>query len=145
MQNKKGLFIMNDLIVKNVDLFGDDIMVTQDKDGAIWAGVRWLCEGLGLSRDQIKNERKKIKEDLVLSQGAKFSPLGRDNANSDVLCLQLDYVPLWLAKISITPNMKANHPELVEKLIKYQLEAKDILAATFLPKDKTSDCRLITF
>jgi len=108
-------------MVKEVDLFGDNVMAAQDKDGVIWAGVRWLCEGLGLSRDQIKNERKKIKEDLVLSQGAKFSPLGTGNANKDVLCLQLDYVPLWLAKISITPNMKANHPELVEKLINRNL------------------------
>lgn len=50
------------------------------------------------------------------------------------MCLQLDYVPLWLAKISITPNMKENSPELVEKLIKYQLKAKDALAAAFLPQ-----------
>ena len=124
---------MKDLIVKNVDVFGNVIIAAQDKDGVIWAGVRWFCDGLGLSKDQTKNERKKIQEDVVLSQGVKFYPLGTGNANKDVLCLKLDFVPLWLAKISITPNMKENNPELVDKLVKYQLEAKDVLIAAFIP------------
>lgn len=123
---------MSDLVVKNVDLFGDLVVAAQDKDGAIWAGISWICNGIGLNKDQTGYERKKIQGDLVLSQGVKFYPLGTDNANSDVLCLQLDYVPLWLAKISITPNMKENSPELVEKLVKYQLQAKDVLARAFL-------------
>jgi hypothetical protein len=46
----------------------------------------------------------------------------------------IDFLPLWLAKISITPKMKKNNPELVEKLIQYQLKAKDVLAAAFLPQ-----------
>lgn len=126
----------NKLSVKTVDFMGDGLLAAQDKDGVIWAGVKWFCEGIGLSEGQIKAERKKIQEDLVLSRGTKFHPLGKDNANSDVLCLQLDYIPLWLAKISITPNMKENNPELVEKLIKYQLKAKDVLAQAFLPQTK---------
>lgn len=124
---------MNDLTVKNVDLFGDTVVAAQDKDGVIWAGISWICNGIGLNKDQTGYERKKIQGDLVLSQGVKFYPLGTDNANSDVLCLQLDYVPLWLAKISITPNMKENNPELVDKLVKYQLKAKDVLAQAFIP------------
>lgn len=127
----------NELAVKNVDLFGDSIAVAQDKEGKIWAGVKWFCDGLGLSEGQTKSERKKIQEDMVLSKGTKFHPLGTDNANSDVLCLQLDYIPLWLAKISITPNMKENNPDLVEKLINYQLKAKDVLAAAFLTQGRT--------
>ncbi len=124
----------NELIVKDVDFFGDTLKAAKDEEGIIWAGVPWLCKGMGLNKDQIGNERKKIQDDLVLSQGVKFHPLGTGNANKEVLCLQLDYVPLWLAKISITPNMKENNPELVEKLVKYQLKAKDVLAAAFLPK-----------
>lgn len=130
---------MNDLIVKNVDMFGDTIIAAQDENGVIWAGVSWLCKGIGLTKDQTGNERKKIQEDLVLSQGVKFHPLGTGNANKEVLCLQLDYIPLWLAKISITPTMKENNPELVDKLVKYQLQAKDILAKAFLPQYDSSD------
>ena len=43
---------MNDLVVKKVDLCGDAIMAAQDKDGQVWAGVKWLCDGLGLTEDQ---------------------------------------------------------------------------------------------
>ena len=32
---------MNDLVVKKVDLCGDVIMAAQDKDGQVWAGVKW--------------------------------------------------------------------------------------------------------
>lgn len=40
---------MNELTVKQVDLFGDTIVAAQDKDGNIWAGIKWFCKGLGLS------------------------------------------------------------------------------------------------
>lgn len=125
---------MSNLIVKEVDLFGDTVIAAQDKDGVIWAGVRWICNGLGLSEGQVKSERKKIQEDIVLSQGGRNFILPTNGGNQDVLCLQLDFIPLWLAKISITPKMKENNPELVSKLVKYQLKAKDVLAAAFLPE-----------
>ena len=54
--------------------------------------------------------------------------------NQSTLCLKLDFVPLWLAKINITPAMQAETPELAERLEAYQLKAKDVLAAAFLPK-----------
>ena len=50
----------------------------------------------------------------------------------------LDYLPIWLTKISITPTMKKENPELVDKLVKYQLTAKDVLAAAFLGKKEMS-------
>ena len=56
--------------------------------------------------------------------------------NQNTLCIDLDFVPLWLAKINITPNMQKNHPEVTNKLIKYQLKAKDVLAQAFLGKQK---------
>ncbi len=124
----------NGLIVKDIDFYGDTLKAAKDSKGMVWVGILWLCKGMGLTKDQIRNERKRIQDDLVLSEGVKFHPLGTGNTNKNVLCLQLDYVPLWLAKISITPNMKENNPELVKKLVKYQLKAKDVLAAAFIPK-----------
>lgn len=35
--------------------------------------------------------------------------------------------------------MKENNPELVSKLVKYQLQAKDILAKAFLPQEYTQE------
>ena len=127
--------IMNRLAVKDVEFNGATLRAAQDAENIIWVGVAWVCQGLGLSNDRMKYERKKIQKDLVLVQGVKFYPLGTDDANSDVLCLKLDFLPLWLAKISITPTMKRENPQLVENLIDYQLKAKNVLAAAFLNKN----------
>ena len=126
---------MNGLAVKDVQFNGATLRAAQDAENIIWVGVRWVCQGLGLSNDRMKYERKKIQKDLVLVQGVKFYPLGTDDANSDVLCLKLDFLPLWLAKISITPKMEKENPQLVENLIEYQIKAKDVLAAAFLNKN----------
>ena len=136
---------MNDLTVKQVDLFGDAIVAAQDKEGNIWAGVKWFCEGLGLSEDQMKNEKKKIQKDLVLAKGVSNLTLPTKGGNQEVLCLNLDFIPLWLAKISITPSMKETNPELVNKLVKYQLKAKDVLAEAFIQKPKSSAEMLLMY
>ena len=125
---------MNGLAVKDIEFNGATLRAAQDAAGKIWVGIRWMCQGIGFNDGKVKTERKKIQDDLVLSQGKKFLPLGNDNANSEVLCLDLDYIPLWLAKIAITPTMQKENPDLVQKLITYQLKAKDVLAEAFLPK-----------
>lgn len=53
------------------------------------------------------------------------------SGNQDVFCLKIDYIPLWLAKIKITPTMETETPELADKLEAYQLKAKDALANAF--------------
>lgn len=53
---------MNDMIVKSVDLMGDTVMAAQDKEGSIWAGIRWFCQGLGFSKGQIDRQIKKHTE-----------------------------------------------------------------------------------
>ena len=125
---------MNELEVKRVPFMGADLMAAKDESGTIWAGVRWMCEGIGLSKGQMQNERARIHADSVLSQGERNLVLPSKGGNQSTLCLKLDFVPLWLAKINITPAMQAETPELAERLEAYQLKAKDVLAAAFLPK-----------
>lgn len=125
---------MNGLAVKDIEFNGAILRAAQDAVGKIWVGVRWICQGMGFDENRIDNERKKMQKDIVVSKGVKFYSLGQDRAKSDVLCIDLDYLPLWLAKISITPTMQKENPDLVQKLITYQLKAKDVLAEAFLPK-----------
>lgn len=125
---------MNELEVKCVPFMGTDLMAARDEGGAIWAGVRWMCDGMGLSRNQRDFQIQKIKADSTLSKGAENFPLPTAGGKQNVLCLKLDFVPLWLAKINITPAMQAETPELAERLEAYQLKAKDVLAAAFLAK-----------
>lgn len=126
---------MSGLAIKDVRFNGATLRAAHDAENIIWVGVAWVCQGLGLSEGQMKNERKKIQTDEVLSQGTKFHPLGSGNSDSEVLCLKLDFLPLWLAKIHVTPKMRRDNPQLADKLNTYQLKAKDVLASAFLNKN----------
>lgn len=119
------------LEIKRVPFMGTELMAARDAAGQIWAGVRWMCDGIGLSRGQRNNETLKIQKETVLSKGARKLMLPTNGGNQEVLCLKLDFVPLWLAKISITPAMEQETPELAARLMEYQLKAKDVLAAAF--------------
>lgn len=123
---------MTGLAVKDVQFNGATLRAAQDAENIIWVGVRWVCEGLGLSKGQMQNERKKIQTDEVLSQGERNFVLPTEGGNQDVLCLQLDFLPLWLAKIHVTPKMRRENPALADKLVIYQLKARDVLANAFL-------------
>lgn len=126
---------MNELEVKRVPFMGTDLMAAKDESGTIWAGVRWMCDGMGMSEGQRKRQIANIQTDHLLSKGgANLILNGTGYGKREVLCLKLDFVPLWLAKINITPAMQAETPELAERLEAYQLKAKDVLAAAFLPK-----------
>lgn len=133
---------MNELEIKRVPFMGAELMAVRDLGGQIWAGVRWVCNGIGLSQGQTNREINKIREDEVLKEGYTKFGIPSNGGQQETLCLKLDFVPLWLAKISITPIMKAEHPELAETLKQYQLHAKDVLAAAFLPTIYSAESKL---
>lgn len=124
---------MNELEIKRVPFLGAELMAARDSDGQIWAGVRWMCDGIGLSEGQRKRQMNNIVTDPVLAKGGSNLILPTNGGPQNTMCLKLDFVPLWLAKISITPTMEQETPELAEKLMEYQLRAKDVLAAAFMP------------
>lgn len=128
---------MNDLIVKEVDFNGDVIKAVQDTQGIIWVGVSWVCNGIGMNRNMKNRQVKNIQSDIVIKRGCVKFDAGVFDPNNATLAIQLDYIPLWLAKVSITPMMQEELPELVNKLVMYQLQAKDVLAAAFLSKQKS--------
>lgn len=125
---------MNELAVKSVDVLGSQIMAAQDNSGVIWVGIRWMCQGMGMSDGQYKRQITNIQKDLLLKSSGANLNLNKGSGEREVFCLKLDYLPIWLAKISITPTMQKDHPELADKLLEYQLKAKDILAEAFMPK-----------
>lgn len=123
----------NNLIVKNVDLFGENVVAAKDNEGNIWVGVSYICKGLGLNKSQKDTQIQNVQVDETLKRGCLKFQAGVFDPNNETVALKLDFVPLWLAKINITPSMKEKNPLLVDKLVKYQLQAKDILAEAFLP------------
>lgn len=125
---------MNNLVVKSVDLFGDTVMAAKDKDGNIWAGVNYFCNALGMSKGQRDKQVQKVQKDEVLKRGCFRLEAGVFDPANEAITLRIDFIPLWLAKIVITDKTKQENPKLAEKLLQYQLKAKDILAAAFLPQ-----------
>lgn len=124
---------MENLIVKPVDVLGSSIMAAKDEKGNIYAGVNYFCNALGMTKGQRDKQVQKVQKDEVLKQGASKLEAGVFDKDNETVVLKIEYVPLWLTKISITEKTKKQHPELAEKLLNYQLKAKDILAAAFLP------------
>lgn len=121
--------------VKMVPFMGTELIALRESDGQIWAGVRYICQGMGLDKGHTNTQVEKIKEDFILSKGYGNFLLPTKGGNQETLCLKLDYIPLWLAKINITPKMREETPELAQRLEEYQLKAKDVLAAAFLPEN----------
>lgn len=134
---------MNDMIVKTVDVMGDSIMAAKDTEGIIWVGINYFCQGLNMNKKQRDWQVEKVQSDKTLKNGCRELPAGVFDIANSAYALRLDYIPLWLAKISITNKMEKDHPKLADKLLEYQLKAKDILAEGFLPQ-KSSDLPMTT-
>ena len=123
----------NNLIVKEVEFNGNSLLAVKNKDNdKIYVGVNWVCDGLGLDA---RRQKEKVQKHEVFSKGVSTLPLPSNGGEQDTLVIELDFLPLWLSNIN--PKLVGN--EVKEKLIQYQLKAKDILAKAFLPQYNTTD------
>ena len=124
---------MNGLAVRDVDFQGDTLRSVKDKfSNKVYVGVSYVCNGLGFSKSQKDSQVQKIQSDIVLKEGCRKFQAGVFDENNETLAIELDFLPLWLAKITITPTMRRDNHMLTEKLIQYQLKAKDVLAEAFI-------------
>lgn len=118
---------MSDL-VKHVDFYGDNLIAIKDeKSGKIYTGINAICSALGLDS---RVQRDKLKEHMTLSKGCTLWDIPSNGGIQETYVIELDFLPLWLASI----NPAKVKEEIREKLIKYQLKAKDVLAAAFIKK-----------
>lgn len=123
---------MYELVTKTVDFNGSQLMAAQDSDGVIYVGVNWVADGIGLDKAQRDYQVLKVQTNPVLSRGAKKFSAGVFDANNETVAIEIDFLPLWLTKITVTPKMQKTQPEVAERLIEYQLKAKDVLASAFI-------------
>lgn len=59
----------NHLEVKRVPFMGTELMAARDERGQIWAGVSFLCNGIGLSKNEKDRQVKNAQADEVLKEG----------------------------------------------------------------------------
>lgn len=120
------------IITEEIPFYNDVLIGGKDKEGNIWLSVNHTCRALGLNDGQMKTQRKKIQEDIVLSKGGRNFILPTKGGEQNLVMISEKYIPLWLAKISITPKIQKENPELTNKLITYQLECADVLHEHFM-------------
>lgn len=103
-----------------VPFHGDTLEATGDGE---WAVVKRLCENLGVD---VESQRKKLKGE-AWPVTAMITATAADGKNYDTFCIHRRSLAMWLA--TIKPSKV--RPEIREKLLAYQREAADVLAAHF--------------
>lgn len=121
---------MNELITKEVTINGSTFIGVY-KGGKVYTPLRKFCEFLGIA---FSSQLQRIKRDETLALGLTVFKINTVENNiekqREMLMLENSFLPLWLAGI------KANQcrEEIRDNLIKFKLEAKDILAEAFFGK-----------
>lgn len=128
---------------KEIPFYDDTLLGVKDEDGKVWLAVRKACLDIGLSNEQAKRQIRNIRNsELFKSKWGKFAPVqneGGRQVTREVICIQEKFVPMWLAQITLTPKMKKENPEAVSKLLRYQLEAADVLHTAFYKTDRQKE------
>ena len=122
--------------IRKVPFEGGELLGVKTEDGKVYLGVKKACLDIGLSDRQARLQVENIQHDIVLSKGVRNLGLLTKGGEQEVCCIAEQFVTLWLAKISLTPNMRKTNPQAVEKLLAYQLKAADALHEAFMATDE---------
>lgn len=107
-----------------VDFYGDPVLAYQDEDGKVWVAAKQIATNLGLDW---MGQYRKLKNHEVLREGIDIRPIPSPGGKQEMLLIDLDYLPYWLATIS--PSKVS--PSIREKLIRYQKEVVKVLRDYF--------------
>ena len=116
---------------KEVNFNGAKLLAIKDQ-GKMYVAINLICKNLSMTKGQIMTQLQKVQRDETLKNGIKKLSMKIHSQVREQIFIELDYLPLWLAKINPARFSK----ELKDKLLEYQLHAKDVLAAAFLDKPK---------
>lgn len=120
---------MKNLIIKEVE-FQSNKLTAISENGKIYVSVSSVCDNLGMSKNLKDAQVKKIQNEELLKGASKLTHLKTNGGIQETLVIELDYLPAWLFKI----NPARFDEKLKEKLMIYQLKAKDMLADAFFGK-----------
>lgn len=119
--------------IEKVRFLGDRLTSIKDtRTGKIYAVIREICYNLGFGNVRKNNQIRKINRDSILKDSVSKMILNAKNGIRTFYCIDIDYLPIWLVKIN-PKTIKDKHSK--DKLIKYQLKAKDVLSEVFLRKN----------
>jgi hypothetical protein len=111
-------------LVVPVEFHGDQVPSIRDESGVIYALITPICRNIGL---QPGWQRAKLKRSQLFQRHVKDMDI-HILAGSDAMALELDYVPAWLANISLEKVNRETQP----KLLLYQEECARVLREYWL-------------
>jgi hypothetical protein len=103
---------------------GDQLVAVVIEGDGVAVPVRLICQALGLD---IGSQSERLQEHEVLSQGLRIVRIRQGRQLRPVVALLHRYIPFWLA--TIAPSQVG--PNVRPKLVRYQTELVDILAALY--------------
>ncbi len=113
---------------KLVEFYGDElqgvVVMTTPSQKIVFVPLRPLCAFLGLDWS---SQRKRVSRDPVLAEVMKSVEIQTPGGVQVMQCLPLDYLNGWLFGVS-SSRVK---DELRERVIRYQRECYQVLAAAF--------------
>lgn len=124
--------MMNVAVTKEIKFYEDTLLGVQTESGEVYLAIRKTVMNIGLNENQADNEVKKVKKGLLFDNQWLDLSVKFDGQSRNTIVLAERYVPLWLAQIKLTPDMKESNPEAVEKLLTYQKECVEILHNAFM-------------
>lgn len=132
------------LQVTDFNFYGDILMALKDNaTGEIYTAINFVLRGIGFTERQTTHIRSKWLNDSVISHGVQnFVTHDELDRLQDTYCISVRKLPLALAKINITPQMRSNQPELSQKLELYQDKCADVLAAIFVDNQSINEINM---
>lgn len=122
--------------VKEIPFNGNTLLGVKDENGQVWLAVKKVCIDIGLSEGQAQRQVTNLQDDVVFNGAVENLNCKYATQVRKTTCIKEKFVTLWLAKISLTPAMQKKNPEAVQKLLKYQLEAADVLHKAFYESEE---------
>ena len=110
--------------VQEVQFDEDRLLAVILEGEGVAVPVREICQALGLDID---SQSARLREHEVLSQGLRVVRIRYGDRMRSIVALLHKYIPFWMA--TITPGLVGEHVR--PKLIRYQIELVDLLAAIY--------------
>ena len=116
--------------LESINFYDDKLNATRC-DGEAYVVARDILKNIGFDVTKINNQVTSWANDAVIKRGIKSISVLTNGGPQKCICLKENFVPLALAKISVTQTMLNSHPEITAKLIRYQLECGTVLYKYF--------------
>lgn len=110
--------------IVSVPFQGDTLEAVQTGDGKIMVSIKRVCESLGID---VEGQRKKLAT-CEWATTEFISAVAQDGKQRRLAMIDLESLPMWLATITASKVKAAVRP----KLLQFQREARNVLAAWFL-------------